>query len=325
MKKYLKLAFFLLVVPSILLTSCKDEGGDTIVEFDVLKEYLVSTGMDLDHVMKSTDGNKFVMFPADETGLDAKYVIDIRSASDYANGHIDGAVNVALGDILTHADANANGKDIVVVCYTGQTACFATALLRLYDEKYHNTQALKWGMSGWNADFDSWSGNIGDVAEGSSNWTSDAAPANQTFDNPALSTGATTGAEILKARVEAVLAEGFKGVNATDVIASPGNYFINNYFSDEDYTGFGHVAGAYRINPLLLADDTYKGLDANGKVVTYCYTGQTSAVITAFLRVMGYDAYSLKFGMNALYNSHSNWSSNQWGGDSNPKDFSTVK
>ena len=35
-------------------------------------------------------------------------------------------------------------------------------------------------------------------------------------------------------------------------------------------------------------------------VVVYCYTGQTSAHMAAYLRVLGYDAKSLLFGMNGM-------------------------
>ena len=101
--------------------------------------------------------------------------------------------------------------------------------------------------------------------------------------------------------------------------------FINNYFSETDYTGFGHITGAQRILPLTLAGGEYTNLDADAKIVTYCYTGQTSAVITACLNVLGYDAYSLTFGMNGLNHSSSQWSSNQWSVDSKTKGLPTVQ
>ena len=59
--------------------------------------------------------------------------------------------------------------------------------------------------------------------------------------------------------------------------------------------------------------------------MTYCYTGQTSAVVTATLRVLGYDAYTMTFGMNGLYNTNPQWATNQWGGDSNPKNLPVVQ
>ena len=101
---------------------------------------------------------------------------------------------------------------------------------------------------------------------------------------------------------------------------------MNNYFSEADYAAFGHINGANRILPLSLAGGEYLNLDPTpgAKVVTYCYTGQTSAVVTACLRVLGYDAYSLVYGMNGMYNTNTAWSSNQWGVTGNPKNFPTV-
>ena len=135
------------------------------------------------------------------------------------------------------------------------------------------------------------------------------------FNEPIITSQSSNGQDILKERVEAIVALGFQGVNGSDVLESPNDYFINNFFSETDYLGFGHVANAYRINEnLSLSNGGYLNIDseANAKVVTYCYTGQTSAVLTACLRVLGYDAYSLKFGMNGMFNNNPSWTSNKW-------------
>lgn len=320
MKKTIKLLLLAFIATGFIFSSCDRTTEEEVVEFDVLKTYMVDNGMDLDKVITNAESQKFVMFPADGD-LSAKYIMDIRANDAFTAGHIAGAHNVAFADILTEA-ATAD-KPIVVVCYTGQTACYATALLRLAG--HSDVQALKWGMSGWNAaNAGPWNGAItGNPAEGNANWNTQAAPLNGTFLTPELNTGYETGSDILMARVEAVIADGFKGVDAADVVNTPTDYFINNYFSETDYLGFGHIAGAYRINPLLLGDDSFLGLDPTKSVVTYCYTGQTSAVVTAFLRVMGYDAYSLKFGMNGLYNNNAAWTSNKWS-DAVPADFTVV-
>ena len=330
MKKLSLLLIGFLLIPALLLTSC-DKGDDPIATtpaFTLMKDYMINNDLDINKVIVNSDAVKFVAGAPAEADLDAflnKYhIIDIRSASDYANGHISGAINVAFANILTEA-ASAS-KPVLVVCYTGQTACYATALMRMYGFK--DTQALKWGMSGWNATTaGSWNSNIGNVASGNANWTYNAAPTNLVFNDPQISSLYSDGETILKKRVELVVAEGFKGVTGSDVISNPGNYFINNYFSGTDYAGFGHIDGSYRVNPLTLADNSYLNLDPtpNAKVVTYCYTGQTSAVITATLRVLGYDAYSLKFGMNGLYNSNTAWSDNQWGVTGNPKSLPLVQ
>jgi rhodanese-related sulfurtransferase len=321
----------LLLLPTLLFTSC--DRGDDIVDsestpaFTLLKDHMITNGLDINNIDTNADGEKFVVGAPAEADLDAflaKYtIIDIRNNTDFVANHIQGAKNVAFADILTEAAAST--KPVLVVCYTGQTACYATALMRLYG--YSHTRALKWGMSGWNAaTAGSWNNNIGNAADGHSNWSYANAPTTLVFADPVISSFSTDGAQILKDRVEQVVADGFKTVSGADVLASPSGYFINNYFSEADYTGFGHIDGAYRILPLTLADNSYLGLDpdANAKVVSYCYTGQTSAVLTACLRVLGYDAYSLTFGMNGMFNSNTAFTSNQWGGDSNPKNLPLV-
>ncbi|MGA9588208.1 MAG: rhodanese-like domain-containing protein [Salegentibacter sp.] len=329
MKKISNFFIGLFFIPALLLTSC-DRGDDptegevvSTPAFELMTDYMVQNNLDINNILTNTDGQKFVVAAPAEADLDGflanYYIMDIRSNADFLTAHIDGAHNVAFADILTTAATTT--KPILVVCYTGQTACYATALLRLYG--YPGTQALKWGMSGWNpATAGPWNGNTSDIAENSPNWSYAAAPANITYDDPVISTTLTDGEAILKERVEAVVAEGFKGVSGGDVLANPGGYFINNYFGEADYTGFGHISSAYRIQPFTLADDTYKALDPNANtLVTYCYTGQTSAVLTAALRVLGYNAASLKFGMNGLFNSNPSFTSNQWGKDSKPKNL----
>lgn len=333
MKKLSSILIGLLLIPTLFLTSC-DRGDDptvdgeaTVPKFTILKDYMVSNSFDINKIITNDSGQMFVVgAPAladyDAAAFKAKYyIIDIRTAAAYTTSHIDGAVNVEFKNILTEAP-KAGNKTILMVCYTGQTACYGAALLRMYG--YPNTQALKWGMTGWSSTTDSWTSKIGDVGATSSNWSFAAAPAVSIFGEPVITSLSTDGAEILRKRVEQAVADGFKTVSNTDVIASPSNYFINNYFSDADFTGFGHITGTYKILPLTLAGNEYKNIDPTAKVVTYCYTGQTSAVVTACLRVLGYDAYSLSFGENGLNHSSSQWKSNQWGVDSKTKNLPLV-
>ena len=317
-----KLSIYLIVlflVPTFIFTGCKD---DEVVEpaFTTLTKYLTASNMDISDVLMYEGTTKFVMAPEAASDVAPYYIMDIRDAETFGKGHIDGAVNVAFTDILTAA-TNAGDKNILVVCFSGQTACYAVSLLRLYG--YPTAKALKWGMSGWNSATDSWTAKIGNEADGHVNWASEASVANVKYDPPVLSESSTDGATILKSRVEAVVAAGFKTISGTDALNNPGQYFINNYFSETDYTGFGHINGAMRIQPLTIADDLIYGQDPSKTVVTYCYTGQTSAVITAYLNVIVYTAKSMTFGMNGIYNSNPAWTSNKWT-DAVPKDFPLV-
>jgi rhodanese-related sulfurtransferase len=305
MKKLFKVLFILALVPAMFLGSCKK---DNEVAFDAQKaltDYLVAQNLDINTVLIN-----FVYAAPADGNVSAKYVIDIRTADDFASGHIADAHRVDLPDILTEA-AKAT-KPILVVCKSGQTATHAVTLLKF--SGYADATALKWGMSGWNTKLDAWTSNIGSVAAGNANWTTDAAPANLSFASPTITSTDIVPANILKARVALVLTEGFKTIAATDVMADPTKYFINNYFSEADYTAYGHIKGAYRINPLLVGEGQVKFLDDSKEVVTYCYTGQTSAAVTAYLRVIGYNAKTLLNGMNKLNNASTAWgtSVNKW-------------
>ena len=337
MKNYKSFLFAFLLIPALFLTSCDrgdDIGGGTVTPaFTLLKGHMIANQLDLNNIISGPGGTvKFVVgAPAagDLAAFLAKYyIMDIRKGDDFNKGHIEGAHNVAFGDILTEA-AKAN-KQILIACYSGQTACYGTALLRLAG--YENTQALKWGMSGWNAaTAGPWNNQIGsNPAQGNPNFNYSTAPSTNVYKDPSLSSLSQDGSEILRQRVEAVIAAGFKTASNGDVLASPSNYFVNNYYSKTDYDDFGHIANAYRVKEDLLLDGGgYLGIDpdAGAKVVTYCYTGQTSAVVTAWLNVLGYDSYSLTYGMNGLYNENAAWANNpantknQWGVGSHPKDL----
>jgi rhodanese-related sulfurtransferase len=303
-----KLSMFLMaafLIAAVAITGCKKDENPEFDGQKALREYLVAQNLDLNTILSG-----FVMdTPNDVAEVAGKYIIDVRTQAEFAAGHIANAHRVDLADLLTEA-AKAD-KPILVVCKSGQTATHAVALLRL--SGYPDAKALKWGMSRWHADFDIWSANIASIADGHTNWTTDPAPANLTYEYPKFTSTSTDPVEILKERIALILSEGFKTVTPDAVIENPSNYFINNYFPEADYLGFGHIKGAFRINPLLIGEGQMNFLNPEKQIVTYCYTGQTSAAITAYLRVIGYDkAISMMWGMNRLFNSHSYWTSNKW-------------
>ena len=298
MKKVLKFSCLPLILVLLVFVSCKDDDplpADN--DFVTLSEYLVNNNMDLPDLLSGW----IVGAPALEDEPDFvtdNYIIDIRQSADYDAAHITNAVNSSLANILTAAEG-ANGKPIVVVCYTGQSAGHAVMALRL--SGYDNAKVLKFGMSGWNSSLSGpWNSNTGDAAIGHSNWNFDATQAATTFGAPNWTATSTNGAGILAERVQVMLSEGFKGISNADVLAVPGNYFINNFWAQADTDKYGHFEGAYRLFPMTHTNDDFMNLDPNKTVVTYCWTGQTSSMVTAYLTVLGYDAKSLKFGVNGM-------------------------
>lgn len=292
------------MIPFIAFVACKKDSDtpDTPTGSDpykVLTDYMVSNDLDLPDVLDA-----WITAPPAEIAdvnafIDQYDIIDIRGASDFEAGHIQGAVNTTLANILTTA-ANTT-KPILVVCYTGQTASHATVALRL--SGFGDAKVLKWGMSGWNSNFSGpWLGNSGTEngvhGVGHNNWVSTATEDLVTFNDPVL-TG-TDGATMLQARVQFMLSEGFKGVTNTDVLNNPEDYFINNYWAEADVEHYGHITGAYRVMPLSIENGEIKNIDPTKTAVTYCWTGQTSSMVTAYLNVIGYNAVSLKFGANGM-------------------------
>ena len=63
---------------------------------------------------------------------DAMTVLDIRSAEDYAKGHVKGAVNVPWGPAIAENLASIpTDKPVFLYCYTGQTAGQAVVTLNV--------------------------------------------------------------------------------------------------------------------------------------------------------------------------------------------------
>lgn len=294
----------------LFFASCKkDETTDPIVtpinESEVLATYLESTSSPLGKDFVNTD------LPTIMTATDVKtlnetgqvYIIDVRSAADFALGHITNAVNVPVTNVLSHIKTVnlANFTKVAIVCYTGQTAGYVASLLRLVG--YNKVFSMKWGMCAWHSDFATkWNTSTSNMY--ATQFTSTATAKAAKGSMPTLTTGKTTGKDILDARVAILLSEGFTpaSVTKTAVFDNLANYYIVNYWPAAQYADPGHIPGAIQYEPkqsLKLAADL-KTLPTNKPIAVYCYTGQTSAFLTAYLRLLGYDAKSLLYGANGM-------------------------
>jgi rhodanese-related sulfurtransferase len=304
MKKMRILMLGILAV-TLMVTSCTKE--EAVNESQVLVEYLESPESPLMKDFVNTDMPTIMAASEVKTMNETNqvYIIDIRSAADFALGHIANAHNVAVADILTHIKGVdlAGYTKVAIVCYTGQTAGFAASLLRLMG--YDKVFSMKWGMCAWNADFaGKWKTTVAAGNTYASQFTTTATARAAAGELPVLTTGKTTGQEILEARVAAVLAEGFTPASVTNkaVFDNLAGYYIVNYWPAAQYADPGHIPGAVQYEPkvsIKLSADL-KTLPANKPIAVYCYTGQTSAFMAAYLRLLGYDAKSLLYGSNGM-------------------------
>ncbi len=59
-------------------------------------------------------------------------IVSVRSSSDFANGHIQGAVNIPFAkDMQNQFSTLPTDKKIVVYCYWGESSFQTVAVLRL--------------------------------------------------------------------------------------------------------------------------------------------------------------------------------------------------
>lgn len=229
-------------------------------------------------------------------------VIDMRKSDLYKKGHIKGAVNVEISG-LTEYFANEikpfEYDKIILACNSGQSSSYATSLLRLMG--YGNVYSLRWGMSGWSSKIDNkWLANCSS-AYSTQLETSDhekAVPA----DFPVMNTGKTTGAEIFDERINGIFNEyTVATITADSVFAHPEKYYVINYDRKDKYEA-GHVPGAIRYKPggTLGIVTEMQTIPADKEVVVYCGTSHNSAFVTAYLRLFGYNAKTLRYGNNGF-------------------------
>ncbi len=276
---------------AIFMVGC-DKDEDPINEFNVLTSYIEDNNLDWANDMAGW------IVPLGQTNTADYLVLDIRSAADYNNEHIAGAVNATMGNMFDVVE-NANADKVLVVCYSGQSAAYAHMLLRL---KGVEAYSLKWGMSIFSQDHDKWTANCSNQYANHANWSTDASATLPTYDYPELNTGEENGEDILDEQIQhAIDSWSSILVGGGDVIANPNAYEIFNYWANADYMNYGHIDGAYQLDPTTLSTDTnLEALNPDETNVIYCWTGQTSAAVNAYLTVLGYTTKSLKFGANSM-------------------------
>jgi rhodanese-related sulfurtransferase len=300
---YKSLKYLALIISLIFIISCSEDKKVTpsIDESKVLIEYLEANGDYVNTYLPALITAQD-LHTLNQTGK--AYIIDLRADVDFQKGHIKNAVRVDLANLLTHiktVDMTKYDK-VALVCYTAQTAGFGTALMRFlgYDKVFD----LKFGMCAWHEDFaGKWKGAIGNAY--ASQFITTPSPAKPAKGKmPVLNTGKKTGQEILEARVNALLQEGYGPASITAAVAFQdlNKYFFSNYWTEAQYLDPGHIPGAIQYTP----KQSYKytedltTLPTDKPVIVYCHTGTQSSMLSAFLRVLGYDAKSLLFGANSM-------------------------
>jgi rhodanese-related sulfurtransferase len=234
-------------------------------------------------------------------------VVDLRSSKQFSEGHIKGAVNKKFEEVPSFFETGIKPFEydkIIMVSEDGQVSSYATCLLRLMG--YGNVYSMRWGMCAWNNKYaqDGWLKGVSGKYETKLENTVNERPS--LLGMPDLKTGLMTGSEIGAARFRKLFEEGTTDIliSADEVFSNPKKYYIINLDRKDKYED-GHIPGSVRYKPegTFGNTDEMASIPVDKPVVVYCGTGHNSGFATAYLRLFGYDAHTLKYGNNGfMYN-----------------------
>lgn len=241
-------------------------------------------------------GNRMVKMEDVMAAIDAGddfVVLDIRRADDYAKGHIKGAVNAPWGPAIADA-LNWLPDDIPVYvnCYSGQTAGQTVAALNVAGIP---AKSIRYG---WNLGISK--------TEGYEAYT----------DTENVMAPDASGVKFdpeVKAAVEAffrAIPESGSNIIAAaklkELMDAEEPMTIVSVRQPDAYTA-GHIEGAINIPWGAGMQENFSQLPKDEKVYVYCYSGQTAGQTVGILRLLGYDAVSVKSGMGTGGTGGSGW------------------
>lgn len=221
-----------------------------------------------------------------EDNPDAIVIIDIRTAADFEAGHISGSYHsgwAQLGEVMEHIPQN---RQVVVTCYSGQTAGQAIATLRLAG--FSNVRSLQGGMNGWRAAgleaTETGLRSLSERAKVSSPRTESDNVLWEAAKNNFLAVG-TMGNKLITSQ------------NLYDTLqTNPRAFNVIDIRSKDDFDA-GHIEFS-KHSAWPQFGSLLNSFTKQEKIVVACYSGQTSGQTVGILRMLGYDAYSLQSGIN---------------------------
>lgn len=223
------------------------------------------------------------------------FVIDIRQPDVYAESHISGAVNIPWGpELAAKMNMIPQTGQVYLYCYTGQTAgqtvaVFNAAGIPVKSVRYGFVRGIS-TVEGFEASIDADTVVMPQMA----------------YDiDPAMQSAADAyfgdfGAAPFKNNIiassdaAAILAAGDDSVQFVDI-------------RQADAYAEGHIDGAMNLPYAGGMQAGFGDLPADKKLIVNCYSGQTAGQTVGILRLLGYDAVSLKHGMGTGKTGDTGW------------------
>ncbi|MGB8317852.1 MAG: hypothetical protein WCE54_06990, partial [Ignavibacteriaceae bacterium] len=240
-----------------------------------------------------------------------------------------GAINVQNDSLIDFLNSKADTiqyPKIIIVSSTGQSSAYYTCLLRIYG--LNNVYSLNFGMALWNRVFsDIWiehaeDNEIQNHLDGSTLY-----PGNPQMKLPDIQVDlqSSDNQNTIKKLIKDIIIKGFDDqtyVSFTrhDTTFSGDKTIINFYFDGQSVNDYyiicvgslrlykalfisffptGHLPGAYfYFDKDFESSRNIQTIPTDRKIVVYSTSGQVSSFVTAYLRLIGYDAKSLLYGGN---------------------------
>jgi rhodanese-related sulfurtransferase len=79
----------------------------------------------------------------------APFLLDVRTAEEFAEGHVPGATNIPVGELEAHLAEVPKDRPVVVYCRVGGRAALASSRLR--ERGYTNVSEMQGSMTAWEA------------------------------------------------------------------------------------------------------------------------------------------------------------------------------
>ena len=319
MKKYRIISKLFFVFALLWLASCKEKeviNSEDAIAYNAPIEVKTKAQILAEEVFKNGEIINADLAPkiitAEEVynslGQDI-LVLDTRGGKDFSNGHIKNAVNVKACDLMDFAQVSGMPmyKKVILVCYTGQTTSYTAAILQMLG--YNNIYVLEWGMCGWNKKFSGkWTKNVSDKFV--EKLVTTPYPKNSPLELPVIENKKNTGPQILNTRARTILKEGFGGSAVTYRYAAgsakKGKSYLICYQPESVYNE-GHIDNAIlydQKNSFNLSTDLLT-LPTDKTIVIYSDKAYQSTFIMVYLKMLGYDAKTVKYGVNSFMNSKS--------------------
>jgi len=297
--------FLISAMLGMIISGCggneKEKTDESTDKFSILVEYIETSGdfinseeapaaVGADEVMNNMEKNI--------------HIIDIRSAEDFSAGHIAGAVNVPFKDLVEYFESSivpTTFENIYLFSSDGQAAFFASGILHLLG--YSNVKPVRYGMCAWDKGFAEqyWLKHIS--SKFSDKITTEPSSMAPSGSYPNITSDFENGYDILRERAIQLLQQPYKDFVAEvdEVMKDPSKYYIVCYWKDEYYNA-GHIPGAIHYVPKKSLGRTTQlsTLPVDKPILVYCNSGNHSSTVSAYLRILGYDAYSLYYGSNSF-------------------------